>query len=129
MKQKFVISKTDKATELTIREMSELYKDTFTEVFEATYDLEEIKRAAKESQEALIAALRTQSLYPINDYMMRIANGVTEVLRAKDAHKSEIIVNDAESLPLARAAAAEPEEEKDSESAEEEVDELLDEKK
>jgi hypothetical protein len=77
MKQKYTIIKDDKNKQLIIREFAELDKEILSLLCEETYDQKLIRSAIKSGKEDLIAALRTNNLYPPGIYADKIANAVT----------------------------------------------------
>ena len=82
MKQKYTIVKDETKGGLTIQEHAELSKDLFSLICEESYDGETIQNAIRESKQNLIDTLRTPNLYPISEYIDRIAE---EVMTLYDA--------------------------------------------
>jgi hypothetical protein len=83
MKQKYTIVRDDKNNQLIIREFAELDKEILSLLCEETYDQKLIRAAIKSGKEELIAALRTNNLYPPGIYADKIANAVKELYRTK----------------------------------------------
>ncbi len=76
MKQKYTIVKDETKGGLTIQEHAELSKDLFSLICEEYYDGETIENAIREGKQNLIDTLRTPNLYPISEYIDRIADAV-----------------------------------------------------
>lgn len=76
MKQKYTIVRDEDKGGLTIQEHAELSKDLFSMICEEYYDGETIQNAIRESKQHLIDTLRTPNLYPISEYIDRIAETV-----------------------------------------------------
>lgn len=77
MKQKYSIVKDNKTGDLTIQEYAELSKDLFSLVCEESYKKDNIEKAVSQGDKELIDTLRTPNLYPISDYIAKIAEAVT----------------------------------------------------
>lgn len=96
MKQKYSIAKDDKTGDLSIQEYAELSKDMFSLVCEESYEKDRIQSALQEGKKALIDALRTPNLYPISDYIEKIADTVQELYRENKGQSEpvELIFDD-----------------------------------
>jgi hypothetical protein len=124
MKQKYTIVKDDKNKQLIIREFAELDKEILSLLCEETYDQKLIRAAIKSGKEELIAALRTNNLYPPGIYADKIANAVKELYANKAKESEDLFFNDLELLAKeSEAEAVEEEIENDSED----LDEVLEE--
>ena len=124
MKQKYTIVRDDKNKQLIIREFAELDKEILSLLCEETYDQKSIKTAIKGGKEELIAALRTNNLYPPGIYADKIANAVRELYATKTKESEDLFFNDLELLAKESEAEAPAEPlEKDSED----LDEVLEE--
>jgi hypothetical protein len=124
MKQKYTIVRDDKNQQLIIREFAELDKEILSLLCEETYDHKSIRAAIKSGKEALIAALRTNNLYPPGIYADKIANAVKELYATKAKESVDLFFNDLELLAKgSKAEAVEEDLEKDSED----IDEVLEE--
>ena len=124
MKQKYTIIKDDKNKQLIIREFAELDKEILSLLCEETYDQKMILAAIKKGKEGLIAALRTNNLYPPGIYANKIADAVKDVYATKGKESEELFFDDLELL--ARENEPEPEEnEEPVEEQGEEMDDLL----
>ncbi len=84
MKQRYVISKSKNTGSLTIQEFAELDKDLFSLTCEESYDAKTIANVIKEGKKAIIAAIRTPNMYPIAEYIDRIADVVMEIYQKGD---------------------------------------------
>jgi hypothetical protein len=124
MKQKYTIIRDDKNKQLIIREFAELDKEILSLLCEETYDQKLIRAAIKSGKEELIAALRTDNLYPPGIYADKIANAVKELYSTKAKESEDLFFNDLELLAKeSEAEAGEEDLEKDSED----LDEVLEE--
>ena len=106
MKQRYLISRDEKTSELTIEEyaviagnlkryeISALAKDDFTLLCIESYDDNIIKKAISEGKEALVDALRTDNLYPIGLYAEIIADSVMEIYGKNDDLSKELLFDD-----------------------------------
>lgn len=124
MKQKYILSRDMEKEVLTIREFSELSKDSFTLVCEENYGLEKIERAIAEGKESLIKTLRTPNFYPVAIYIGKIADMVISLFEAKapadPSEPQELLFDDADLFADEKAVVEEASEE------EVEIDDLLD---
>ena len=124
MKQKYTIVRDDKNKQLIIREFAELDKEILSLLCEETYDQKLIRAAIKSGKEELIAALRTNNLYPPGIYADKIANAVKELYATKAKESEDLFFNDLELLAKeSETEAADEQLEKDSEN----LDEVLEE--
>ena len=124
MKQKYTIVKDDKNKQLIIREFAELDKEVMSLLCEETYEQKAIRAAIKSGREDLIAALRTNNLYPPGIYAQRIADAVKELFATKGKESEDLFFDDLELLTKESAVVAiKVKKEKDSE----ELDEVLEE--
>ncbi len=124
MKQKYTIIKDDKNKQLIIREFAELDKEILSLLCEETYDQKLIRSAIKSGKENLIAALRTNNLYPPGIYADKIANAVKELYATKAKESEDLFFNDLELLAKeSKSEAVVVDLEKDSED----LDEVLEE--
>lgn len=126
MKQKYTIVKDDKNNQLIIREFAELDKEILSLLCEETYDSKVIRAAIRSGDEKLIAALRTNNLYPPGIYAKKIADTVKGLYAAKGQDSADLFFNDLELL----AIESEPDTEKGNkeeavEDQGEDMDELL----
>lgn len=124
MKQKYLILKNDEKTKLIIREFAELDKEIFSFLCEETFDDESVKSAIAIGQEALIATLRNNNLFPIGLYAKEIAAAVTKMYESGNDQSVELVFDDHE---LIKKEQEEPAVEDDIEDEVVEIDELLEE--
>ena len=100
MKQKYTILKDENTDGLTIKEHAELSKDLFSLICEETYEAEAIKEAISKNKVALIDTLRTPNLYPISEYIDKIADTVEMLYSASGSPEEtgpvELIFDDVE---------------------------------
>ena len=124
MKQKYTIIKDSENKQLIVREFAELDKEILSLLCEETYEQKVILAAIKKGKDDLIAALRTNNLYPPGIYAKKIADAVKELYATKDRESEELFFDDRELLARAKEpqpkAAEEPVDE-----PEEDMDELL----
>ena len=124
MKQKYSIVRDDKNKQLIIREFAELDKEILSLLCEETYEQKAIRAAIKSGKEDLIAALRTNNLYPPGIYADKIADAVKELFSKKGKESEDLFFDDLELLTKESAAAAIKEQkENDSEDLEEVIEE------
>jgi hypothetical protein len=98
MKQKYLILKTEEKTGLVIREYAELDKEIFSLLCEETFDDEVVNSAIEKGNNALIATLRTQNLFPIGIYAKEIAAAVTKMYESGDDQPVELFFDDTDLL-------------------------------
>ena len=116
MKQKYTIVRDDKNKQLIIREFAELDKEILSLLCEETYDEKQIRAAIRKDRETLIAALRTNNLYPPGIYADKIADAVKNLYTAKAKASEDLFFDDLELLAKEQKAEAEEAQvEKDSE--------------
>ncbi|NOY68303.1 MAG: hypothetical protein GXP53_02260 [Deltaproteobacteria bacterium] len=100
MKQKYILSRDMDKGLLTIREFSELSKDSFTLVCEESYEDEKIEKSLAEGKEALIKTLRTPNFYPVAIYIEKIADVVISLFEKKKSTdpcaQQELLFDDAD---------------------------------
>jgi len=120
MKQKYTIVRDDKNKQLIIREFAELDKEILSLLCEETYDEKRIRAAIRSGKEELIAALRTNNLYPPGIYADKIADAVKNLYAAKAKESEDLFFDDLELL------AKEPKIEADEEQVEKDSEDLDD---
>ena len=94
MKQKYLIINDKKNKQIKIQEYAELNKEMLSLLCEEAYDYKTIKSAIAAGTDTLIAALRTNNLYPPGIYAEKIASAVTELLKSKDKESIELFFDD-----------------------------------
>ena len=98
MKQKYTIVRDDKNKQLIIREFAELDKEILSLLCEESYDEKKIRAAIRKGREALIAAIRTNNLYPPGVYADKIADAVKNLYAAKAKASEDLFFDDRELL-------------------------------
>ncbi len=105
MKQKYLIINDKKNKQIKIQESAELNKELLSLLCEEAYDYKTIKSATAAGTDTLIAALRTNNLYPPGIYAEKIASAVTELLKSKDKESIELFFDDVNLLAKKRGSA------------------------
>ena len=105
MKQKYLIIDDKKNKQIKIQEYAELNKELLSLLCEEAYDYKTIKSAIAAGTDTLIAALRTNNLYPPGIYAEKIASAVTELLKSKDKESIELFFDDVNLLAKKRGSA------------------------
>ncbi len=105
MKQKYLIINDKKNKQIKIQEYAELNKEMLSLLCEEAYDYKTIKSAIAAGIDTLIAALRTNNLYPPGIYAEKIASAVTELLKSKDKESIELFFDDVNLLAKKRGSA------------------------
>ena len=72
MKQKYLILNDKENKQIKIQEFAELNKEALSLLCEETYDYQTIKSAISAGKDTLIAALRTNNMYPPGIYAMQL---------------------------------------------------------
>ena len=110
MKQRYLISRDEKTSELTIEEyaviagnlkrheISAVAKDDFTLLCVESYEGNDIKKAIREGKDALVDELRTDNLYPISSYAGVIADSVIEIYTEDSSFSKELLFDDLDLL-------------------------------
>lgn len=120
MKQKYTIVKDDKNKQLIIREFAELDKEILSLLCEESYDEKKIRAAIRKGREALIAAIRTNNLYPPGVYADKIADAVKNLYAAKAKASEDLFFDDRELLAKEQKSGTDEEQvEKDTEDPDE----------
>jgi hypothetical protein len=105
MKQKYLIINNKKNKQIKIQEYAELNKEMLSLLCEEAYDYKTIKSAIAAGTDTLIAALRTNNLYPPGIYAEKIASAVTELVKSKDRESIELFFDDVNLLAKKRGSA------------------------
>jgi hypothetical protein len=104
MKQKYVISRSDDNTNITITESSEVDKEVFAQLCSETFLVDELPASPDASPKELISTFRTQNMFPPIDYAVRIADSLSELL-ADDARRIiEVKIDDKAEITARREA-------------------------
>ena len=102
MKQKYLILN-DKATkQIKIQEFAELNKQMLSLLCEEAYDYKIIKSAISAGKDELIAALRTNNMYPPGIYAEQIAEAVINLHKSKKQESVELFFDDINLLTESR---------------------------
>jgi hypothetical protein len=110
MKQKYLILNDKENQQFKIQEFAELNKEELSLLCEEAYAYQTLKAALSGGKDALVAALRTNNLYPPGIYAAQIADAVAALLASKDQDQVELFFDDLNLLSKRREAAAEIEE-------------------
>jgi hypothetical protein len=104
MKQKYLILNDKENKQFKIQEFAELSKESLSLLCEETYDYHSIKSAVSTGKEALIAALRTNNMYPPGIYAEQIAEAVIELHSSAERESVELFFDDINLLTRTREA-------------------------
>ena len=104
MKQKYLILNDKEAKQFKIQEYAELSKESLSLLCEETYDYSAIRSAAASGKDALIAALRTNNMYPPGIYADQIAESVIELQSSAERESVELFFDDINLLTRTREA-------------------------
>jgi hypothetical protein len=104
MKQKYLILNDKENRQFKIQEFAELSKESLSLLCEETYDHRAIKSAAATGKEALIAALRTNNMYPPGIYAEQIAEAVIDLQSSDERESVELFFDDINLLTRTREA-------------------------
>ena len=94
MKQKYLILNDKANKQIKIQEFAELNKEMLSLLCEEAYDYRTIKSAISAGKEELIAALRTNNLYPPGIYAVQIADAVIDLHQSKEQESVELFFDD-----------------------------------
>jgi len=106
MKQKYLIINDKENKQFKIQEFAELNKETLSLLCEEAYDYKTIKFAISTGKDALIAALRTNNLYPPGIYAEKIAYAIVQLYKSKDEESVELFFDDINLLAKKRRSSA-----------------------
>ena len=122
MKQKYLILNDKENKQFKIQEFAELNKEMLSLLCEEAYDYQTIKSAIAGGKDELIAALRTNNMYPPGIYADQIADAMIDLQKSKEQETVELFFDDIILLDKNRAAVKVTEQVED-ESAD--LDEML----
>jgi hypothetical protein len=94
MKQKYLILNEKKNNQFKIQEFAELDKEMLSLLCEEAYDYKTIASAISEGKDQLIAALRTNNMYPPGIYAEKIAEAVIDLHTSKNKDSVELYFDD-----------------------------------
>ncbi len=103
MKQKYLILNDKENKQIKIQEFAELNKQMLSLLCEEAYDYKTIKSAISAGKDELIAALRTNNMYPPGIYAEQIADAVIELHKSKEQESVELFFDDVNLLTKNRA--------------------------
>jgi len=104
MKQKYLILNDRENKQIKIQEFAELNKETLSLLCEEAYDYKTIKSAISTGKDELIAALRTNNMYPPGIYANQIADAVIDIYKSKEQEAVELFFDDINLLTKSRKA-------------------------
>ena len=102
MKQKYLILNDKKNKQIKIQEFAELNKQMLSLLCEEAYDYKTIKSAISAGKGELIAALRTNNMYPPGIYAEQIADAVINLHKSKKKESVELFFDDINLLSKSR---------------------------
>ena len=102
MKQKYLILNDKKNKQIKIQEFAELNKQMLSLLCEEAYDYKTIKSAISAGKDELIAALRTNNMYPPGIYAEQIAEAVINLHKSKKQESVELFFDDINLLTESR---------------------------
>ena len=94
MKQKYLILNDKENKQIKIQEFAELNKQMLSLLCEEAYDYDTIKTAISAGKDELIAALRTNNMYPPGIYAQQIADAVIDLHQSKKQESVELFFDD-----------------------------------
>jgi len=128
MKQKYLILNDKENKQIKIQEFAELNKEELSLLCEEAYDYKTIKAAISGGKDELIAALRTNNMYPPGIYAEQIADAVIKLHQSKQEESLELFFDDINLLSKNRAnikVAEQIEDEPDEPDEPDELDDML----
>ena len=102
MKQKYLILNDKQNKQIKIQEFAELNKQMLSLLCEEAYDYKTIKSAISAGKDELIAALRTNNMYPPGIYAEQIADAVINLHKSKKQESVELFFDDINLLTKSR---------------------------
>jgi len=94
MKQKYLILNDKENKQIKIQEFAELNKQMLSLLCEEAYDYKTIKTAISAGKDELIAALRTNNMYPPGIYAEQIAGAVNQLIKSRKQESVELFFDD-----------------------------------
>lgn len=105
MKQKYLILNDPENKLIKIQEFAELNKEMLSLLCEEEYVYQTIQSAIEAGPEAMVAALRTNNMYPPGIYAEKIARAVTHLLQSGKSDSVELFFDDVTLLARDREGA------------------------
>ncbi len=103
MKQKYLILNDRDNKQIKIQEFAELNKEMLSLLCEEAYDHQIIEAAMAAGKDDLIAALRTNNLYPPGIYAEKIADSVINLIQSEETDSIELLFDDIDLLTQHRS--------------------------
>ena len=125
MKQKYLILNDKENKQIKIQEFAELNKEELSLLCEEAYDYKTIKAAISEGKDELIAALRTNNMYPPSIYAEQIAAAVMQLHQSKQEESLELFFDDINLLSKNRASIKVVEQIEDEPDEADDLDDML----
>jgi len=112
MRQKYVISRDTAEKQLKIREYAVIDKDlkkvatsllekrSFSFLHEETYESDIIVNSISKGMHTLISVLRTNNIFPIEPYALKIAESVTKLYNSSEDGPVELFFDDLDLLSI-----------------------------
>ena len=125
MKQKYLILNDKENKQIKIQEFAELNKEELSLLCEEAYDYKTIKAAISDGKDELIAALRTNNMYPPSIYAEQIAAAVMQLHQSKQEESLELFFDDINLLSKNRASLKVAEQIEDEPDEGDELDDML----
>lgn len=94
MKQKYLILNDKENKQIKIQEFAELNKQMLSLLCEEAYDYKTLKSAISAGKDELMAALRTNNMYPPGIYAEQIAAAVNNLLKSRKQESVELFFDD-----------------------------------
>ena len=94
MKQKYVIEKVDKNTQIVINEFVELASKEYSLLSEQAYKYTDISKALKAGSDKLIKAIRSPNFFPPITTAEKLVEGFGELLGDSAKSSVEIVIDD-----------------------------------
>ena len=115
MRQKFIIKNNNPKSELNIKEYAildrehknnllESNRESFSLLYEETYDKELMLSAIGKGKKNLISVIRTRNMYPVIIYAEKIADSVIELYNTGNNLSVELLFDDKEFLDSVKSA-------------------------
>lgn len=94
MKQKYLVAKNDKKTDIVISEFVELASNEFSQLSEQTYKITDINKARKAGFDQLVKVLRSPNFFPPASTVENLIAAIEELMQAADKNSVEVFVDD-----------------------------------